>query len=85
MIIDWHGHHTTALPAHTAWREAQRSAFGGGPEQPPYPAVSDDELRRRPRYVDVLDLKPADRDKVYEGKARRVYPRLDAALTAPAR
>src|ERR1700712_3520747 len=34
------------------------------------------------RYVDALDLAPADRDRVYERNARRVYPRLDAALTA---
>jgi 4-oxalmesaconate hydratase len=30
------------------------------------------------RYVDALDLKPAVRDMVYEGNARRVYPRLRA-------
>jgi 4-oxalmesaconate hydratase len=34
------------------------------------------------RYVDALDLAPADRERVYELNARRVYPRLDAALTA---
>lgn len=32
------------------------------------------------RYVDALKLSDADRFKVYEGNARRVYPRLDAAL-----
>ncbi|GAA2532194.1 amidohydrolase family protein [Winogradskya humida] len=30
------------------------------------------------RYVDALTLTPADRDSVYEGNARRVYPRLTA-------
>jgi len=30
--------------------------------------------------VDALGLTAADREKVYEGNARRVYPRLDAAL-----
>ncbi len=34
------------------------------------------------RYVDALDLSDVDRLKVFEGNARRVYPRLDAALTA---
>jgi 4-oxalmesaconate hydratase len=34
------------------------------------------------RYVDALDLPDPDRAKVYEHNARRVYPRLDAALTA---
>ncbi|MHC1563554.1 amidohydrolase family protein [Actinomycetospora sp. C-140] len=32
------------------------------------------------RYVDALDLAPDDRARVYEGNARRVYPRLDALL-----
>ncbi len=32
------------------------------------------------RYVDALNLTETDRRKVYEGNARRVYPRLDAAL-----
>ena len=34
------------------------------------------------RYIDALDLSDADRVKIYEGNARRVYPRLDAALKA---
>jgi 4-oxalmesaconate hydratase len=33
------------------------------------------------RYVDTLDLTAAQRAKVFEGNARRVYPRLDARLT----
>jgi 4-oxalmesaconate hydratase len=31
------------------------------------------------RYVDALDLAPDDRAKVFEGNARRVYPRLGPA------
>jgi 4-oxalmesaconate hydratase len=34
------------------------------------------------RYIDALDQSDADRVKIYEGNARRVYPRLDAALNA---
>ena len=34
------------------------------------------------RYVDALELSEEDRYKVYEGNARRVYPRLNAALQA---
>ncbi|MEJ2087141.1 MAG: amidohydrolase family protein [Gammaproteobacteria bacterium] len=34
------------------------------------------------RYVDALNLSEEDRHKVYEGNARRVYPRLDATLKA---
>jgi 4-oxalmesaconate hydratase len=37
------------------------------------------------RYVDTLDLAPGDRAKVFELNARRVYPRLDAALESQGR
>jgi 4-oxalmesaconate hydratase len=40
VIIDCHGHYTTAPPAHTEWRAAQ---LAGSP--PDYPRFSDDELR----------------------------------------
>jgi 4-oxalmesaconate hydratase len=46
MIIDCHGHYTTAPAAHTSWRDAQRAAFGAGQPPPPYPGISDDEIRR---------------------------------------
>jgi 4-oxalmesaconate hydratase len=34
------------------------------------------------RYVDALDLTELERQKVFEGNARSVYPRLDARLAA---
>jgi 4-oxalmesaconate hydratase len=45
MIIDCHGHYTTAPAAHDQWREAQKAAFKNGTEPPSYPAISDDEIR----------------------------------------
>jgi 4-oxalmesaconate hydratase len=45
MIIDCHGHYTTAPAAHTSWREAQQAAFSAGTTPPPYPRISDDEIR----------------------------------------
>lgn len=45
MIIDCHGHYTTAPQAHTAWRQAQKDAFEGGAASPPYPRISDDDIR----------------------------------------
>lgn len=46
MIIDCHGHYTTAPAPHTAWRELQLSnGSAGGDIDPPYPAISDDEIR----------------------------------------
>ena len=38
------------------------------------------------RYIEATgNLSPEDRHKVYEGNARRVYPRLDKALKAKGR
>ncbi|PLZ03541.1 4-oxalomesaconate hydratase [Burkholderia sp. WAC0059] len=37
------------------------------------------------RYIDAARLDEADRYKIYEGNARRVYPRLAAALAAQSR
>lgn len=37
------------------------------------------------RYVDAARLSAEDKYKIYEGNARRVYPRLDAALKAQGR
>ena len=34
------------------------------------------------RYVDALALSEDDRRQLFEGNARRVYPRLDARLAA---
>lgn len=46
MIIDCHGHYTTAPAAHDQWREAQKAAFKSGQSAPAYPAISDDEIRQ---------------------------------------
>ena len=32
------------------------------------------------RYIDALKLSAEDKAMIYEGNARRVYPRLDATL-----
>jgi 4-oxalmesaconate hydratase len=45
MIIDCHGHYTTAPQAHTAWRQAQKAAFEAGLAAPAYPRIADDEIR----------------------------------------
>ncbi|SFV11534.1 amidohydrolase family protein [Pseudoduganella namucuonensis] len=37
------------------------------------------------RYIDALGLTAEDRHKIFEGNARRVYPRLDARLKARGR
>jgi len=45
MIIDCHGHYTTAPAPHNDWREAQKAAFKAGEVPPLYPTLSDDEIR----------------------------------------
>ena len=37
------------------------------------------------RYIEAASLTPEERRKIFEGNARRVYPRLDKALTAQGR
>ena len=47
MIIDCHGHYTTAPTAHDGWRDKQKAAFkAGGNIDPAYPDISDDEIRQ---------------------------------------
>ncbi|MDF1681220.1 amidohydrolase family protein [Ponticaulis sp.] len=45
LIIDCHGHYTTAPAQHDDWREAQLSAFKSGDVPPPYPDIPDDLIR----------------------------------------
>jgi 4-oxalmesaconate hydratase len=45
LIIDCHGHYTTAPPQHDLWRDAQKAAFKAGETPPAYPPISDDEIR----------------------------------------
>lgn len=45
LVIDCHGHYTTAPEPHNAWREAQKAAFKAGVAPPPYPVIGDAEIR----------------------------------------
>lgn len=45
LVIDCHGHYTTAPEPHNQWREAQKAAFKTGDAPPTYPRISDDEIR----------------------------------------
>jgi 4-oxalmesaconate hydratase len=45
MIIDCHGHYTTAPQQHEKWRQTQVQAFSEGKKSPPAPPISDDEIR----------------------------------------
>jgi len=46
MIIDCHGHYTTAPPAHQSWRDVQTAAINdSGVSVPPYADITDDAIR----------------------------------------
>ena len=45
MIIDCHGHYTTAPAPHQAFREAQLAAYNAGEPLPTPLPISDDEIR----------------------------------------
>jgi 4-oxalmesaconate hydratase len=44
LIIDCHGHYTTAPHAHNDWRDAQIAAFKVGEAPPLYPSISDAQI-----------------------------------------
>lgn len=46
LIIDCHGHYTVLPKGHDAWREEQKAAYKNGTACPPYPEISDDEIRQ---------------------------------------
>ncbi|HEY8874140.1 MAG TPA: amidohydrolase family protein, partial [Stellaceae bacterium] len=46
MIIDCHGHYTTAPRQHEGWRSQQIEAHNAGRPAPPRPAMTDDEIRQ---------------------------------------
>ncbi|WP_296630527.1 amidohydrolase family protein [Rhodoluna sp.] len=45
MIIDCHGHYTTAPELHNQWRIDQLAAFKAGQPTPEYPVISDEIIR----------------------------------------
>ena len=45
LIIDCHGHYTVLPKGHDQWREEQKAAFKEARQPPPYPEISDDEIR----------------------------------------
>lgn len=68
MIIDCHGHYTTSLPEHEAWRTAQAAAVKDGTPVPARPGITDDQIRssieggqlriQRERGTDLTILSP---------------------------
>jgi 4-oxalmesaconate hydratase len=62
MIIDCHGHYTTAPAAHTDWRKDQVQSFLDGRPAPEYPRISDDEIRESIEANQLRLLRERDAD-----------------------
>jgi 4-oxalmesaconate hydratase len=88
MIIDCHGHYTTAPAAHNDWREAQKAAFRAGEGTPPYPAISDDQIRETLEANQLRLLRERGADMtIFSPRASAMAPHAgdEAVATAWAR
>lgn len=62
MIIDCHGHYTTAPAPHQDYREAQIAAFKAGNPLPSAPVISDDEIRESIEQNQLKLIRERDAD-----------------------
>lgn len=77
LIIDCHGHYTTAPEPHTAWREDQKSAFKAGVAPPAYPAISDDEIRETLEANQIRLIKERGADMtIFSPRASAMAPHI---------
>lgn len=88
LIIDCHGHYTTAPAAHNDWRDVQKAAFKAGAETPLYPSISDDEIREtlETNQIRLLNERGADMT-IFSPRASAMEPHVgdEAVATAWAR
>ena len=77
MIIDCHGHYTVLPKAHDEWRELQKAAFAAGEEAPPYPEISDDEIRETIKANQLRLLKERGADMtIFSPRASAMAPHV---------
>jgi 4-oxalmesaconate hydratase len=77
MIIDCHGHYTVLPKAHDAWREEQKAAFKAGTECPPYPDISDDDIRETIEANQLRLLKERGADMtIFSPRASAMAPHV---------
>ena len=77
LIIDCHGHYTTAPAQHDVWREAQKVAFEAGEAFPPYPEISDDEIRETIEKNQLRLLKERGADMtIFSPRASTMAPHI---------
>jgi 4-oxalmesaconate hydratase len=88
LVIDCHGHYTTAPAAHNEWRDLQKAAFKTGGVAPSYPAISDDEIRETLEANQIRLLKERGADMtIFSPRASAMAPHVgdEAVSTAWAR
>lgn len=77
LIIDCHGHYTTAPAAHNDWRDLQKAAFKAGEAAPSYPAISDDEIRETLEKNQIRLLKERGADiTIFSPRASAMAPHV---------
>jgi 4-oxalmesaconate hydratase len=77
MIIDCHGHYTVLPQAHDAWREEQKAAFKNGTPCPPYPDISDDDIRETIEANQLRLLKERGADMtIFSPRASAMAPHV---------
>lgn len=88
LVIDCHGHYTTAPDAHNQWREVQKVAFKAGETPPAYPSISDDAIRETLEANQIRLLKERGADMtLFSPRASAMAPHVgdEAVATAWAR
>ena len=77
MIIDCHGHYTVLPRAHDEWREQQIAAFKAGETAPPYPEISDDDIRETIEANQLRLLKERGADMtIFSPRASAMAPHV---------
>jgi 4-oxalmesaconate hydratase len=83
LIIDCHGHYTVLPKAHDEWREAQKAAFNAGTPCPPYPEISDDEIRTTIEANQLRLIKERGADlTIFSPRASAMAPHVGDAEVA---
>ncbi|CAN5454907.1 amidohydrolase family protein [soil metagenome] len=83
MIIDCHGHYTVLPKAHDAWREEQKAAYKAGTPCPPYPDISDAEIRETIESNQLRLVKERGADMtIFSPRASAMAPHVGDAAVA---
>lgn len=84
LVIDCHGHYTTAPAAHSEWRELQKTAFRAGEAAPAYPVIPDDQIRETLEANQLRLLRERGADlTIFSPRASAMAPHVgDEAVAA---